>query len=151
MGSQFPDQGLSLWSLQWRHGVLTAGPPCALTSLLLCGYEYMTGRKNKPKNTQLCLMDDIEPSLPARPGPHGDRRGAVSGVLHPAPGSALGSGGPRPAEGQSGGLTVRALHPFTDIHAPSVHQVQPLRGQGCLEEEILWALCSQDVDVSTGA
>ena len=46
---------------------------------------------------------------------------------------------------------VRALHPFTDIHAPSVYQVQPLRGPGCLEEEILWALCSQDVHVSTGA
>ena len=27
MGSQFPDQGLKLHPLRWKHGVLTAGPP----------------------------------------------------------------------------------------------------------------------------
>ena len=25
--SQFPDQGLNLCPLQWKHGVLTTGPP----------------------------------------------------------------------------------------------------------------------------
>ena len=26
-GLKFPDQGLNLYSLQWKHRVLTAGPP----------------------------------------------------------------------------------------------------------------------------
>ena len=27
VGSQFPDQGSNLRPLQWKHGVLTTGPP----------------------------------------------------------------------------------------------------------------------------
>ena len=75
--------------------------------------------ERKNKKTQLCLMDDTEPSQPAPPGPHGDRHGATSGVLlegktprvHPGAGAPSAPGGAHPAEGQSGGLTVRACTP----------------------------------------
>ena len=37
--SQFPDQGLNLWPLQWKHGVLTTEPLLLLLLLLLSRFS----------------------------------------------------------------------------------------------------------------